>query len=84
MKDHRRVAPALRESALAHYLEGVGLRATQRLVGVSHNSVMNWVLQEVEGQTLAQVDPDEVQWVEADELWTYVGQKKRLLALVGC
>lgn len=80
-RDHRRVPEEKRSSALAHYLEGVGLRATQRLVGVSHNSVMNWVLEEVEGQTLASVTPDEVQWVEADELWTYVGKKKRP---VGC
>ena len=76
-KDHRRVEPAKRASALAHYLEGVGLRATERLVGVSHNAVMNWVLEEVEGKALAAAQPEEVEWVEADELWTYVGQKKR-------
>ena len=68
-------------SALAHYLEGVGLRATGRLVGVSHNAVMNWVLEEVEGKALAAARPEE--WVEADELWTYVGQKNGLLAVVG-
>ena len=76
-RDHRRVEPAKRASALAHYLEGVGLRATERLVGVSHNAVMNWVLEEVAGKALAKVKPEEVEWVEADELWTYVGQKKR-------
>ncbi len=74
--DGRQVSPEKKESALAHYLEGVGLRATERLVGVSHNSVMNWVLQEVEGKALAAVAPEEVEWVEADELWTYVGSKK--------
>ena len=26
---------------------------------------------------LATAKPEEVEWVEADELWTYVGQKKR-------
>src|ERR1039457_4481527 len=82
-KDHRRVEPAKRASALAHYLDGVGLRATERLVGVSHNAVMNWVLEEVVGKALAGVKPDEVEWVEADELWTYVGQKNGLLAVVG-
>ena len=76
-KDHRRVDPAKRSSALAHYLEGVGLRATERLVGVSHNAVMNWVLAAVAGKALAAARPEEVEWVEADELWTYVGQKKR-------
>ena len=82
-RDHRRVAAAKRESALAHYLEGVGLRATERLVGVSHNAVMNWVREEVEGKALAAARPEEVQWVEADELWTCVGQKNGLLAVVG-
>ena len=42
--------PQKKASALARYLEGVGLRATERLVGVSHNSVMNWVLEAVEGK----------------------------------
>jgi transposase-like protein len=74
--DHRRVTPEKKASALAHYLEGVGLRATERQVGVSHNAVMNWVLEEVEGKALAAAQPDEVEWVEADELRTYVGQKK--------
>jgi InsA N-terminal domain len=74
-EDHRRVAPELRESALRHYAEGVGLRATERLVGVSHNSVMNWVREEVAGLALAQVDAAQIDTIEADELWTYVGEK---------
>ena len=81
--DKRRVPPEKEASALRHYLEGVGQRATERLVGVSHNSVMNWVLAEVEGKVLARVDAAEVQWVEADELWTYVGKKRGLLVVVG-
>jgi hypothetical protein len=75
-EDHRRVAAGLRESALKHYAEGVGLRATERLLGVSHNSVMNWVRQEVAGLALAQVDAAQIDIIEADELWTYVGSKK--------
>ena len=75
--------PQLKQAALQHYLEGVGQRATERLVGVSHNSIMNWVLKEVEGKAIAPAKPSEVQWVEADELWTYVGKKRRLLAVVG-
>ena len=45
--------------------------------------MMNWVLEEVAGKALATVKPDEVEWVEADEPWTYVGQKNSLLAVVG-
>ena len=74
--DHRLVPEALRQSALAHYAEGVGLRATERLVGVSHNSVMNWVKSEVAGQALARIDASQIDLVEADELWSYVGEKK--------
>ncbi len=74
--DRRQVTPQLKESALRHYAEGVGLRATERLVGVSHNSVMNWVRQEVAGKALAKVDASEIGFVEADELWSYVAQKK--------
>ena len=75
--DRRLVADSLKESALKHYAEGVGLRATERLVGVSHNSVMNWVRQEIQGKALERVDAAVVRVVEADELWTYIGQKKR-------
>ena len=74
--DRRQVASELKESALRHYAEGVGLRATERLVGVSHNSVMNWVKQEVAGKALAKVDASDISYVEADELWSYVQDKK--------
>ena len=39
LRADQRVDPAKRASARAHYLEGVGLRATERLVGVSHKAV---------------------------------------------
>ncbi len=74
--DRRLVSGEIKESALRHYAEGVGLRATERLVGVSHNSVINWVKQEVAGKALARIDPSEISYVEADELWSYVGEKK--------
>ena len=79
--DRRRVDEAKKQQALRHYAEGVGLRATERLVGVSHNSVMNWVRQEVAGQALKRIDAADVRIIEADELWSYVGEKK---ARSGC
>lgn len=42
-QDRRWVAPEKKAAALAQYLEGVGQRATERLIGVSHNSITNWV-----------------------------------------
>lgn len=63
---------------MRHYAEGIGLRATERLVGVSHNSVMNWLRQQVAGQSLVPADASQVQTIEADELWSYVGEKHRV------
>jgi hypothetical protein len=57
--------------------EGVGLRATERLVGPSHNSIIRWVRQEVAGKALAKLDPAQIETIEADELWSYVGSKKQ-------
>ena len=62
---------SLKEQALRQYAEGVGQRATERLLGVSHNSVMNWVKQEVAGKALAKIDASAITYVEADELWSY-------------
>ena len=83
-KDRRLVAPEKKAAALAQYLEGVGQRATERLVGVSHNSITNWVKKAVAGKVLQATPAEKVTWVEADELWTYVAKKSWLLALVGC
>lgn len=81
--DHRCVPEELRQSALQHYAEGVGLRATERLVGVSHTAVLNWVKREVAGKALARIEASKVSFVEADELWSYVGEKKELFGCGG-
>jgi transposase-like protein len=70
------VAPEKKAAALAQYLEGVGQRATERLLGVSHNSIANWVQQAGFGQVSKPTPAETVEWVEADELWTYIAIKK--------
>jgi transposase-like protein len=82
-RDRRKIDEAVKADALRHYAEGVGLRATERLVGPSHNSIMRWVRQEVTGQALARLDAAQVQYVQADELWSYVGSKKSQLGCGG-
>ena len=77
-KDRRCVAPETKAAALAQYLEGVGQRATERLLGVSHNSITNWVKQAVFAQALKPTPAEKVEWVEADELWTYIAKKKMI------
>ena len=59
------------------YLEGVGFRGIERLLGVSHVSVMNWVKARARSlPALPGVDAAEVEWVECDELCTFIGKKK--------
>ena len=54
--NHRRIDDTLREQALRLYAEGLGLRAIERVLGISHNSVINWVRLEVAGKALERVD----------------------------
>ena len=75
--DQRRHPESLKQQALQLYLEGVGLRGIERLLGVSHVAVMHWV----KAQAQAQPEPplgraEEVEWVECDELCTFIGKKK--------
>ena len=61
--------------ALQPYLEGLGFRSIERLLGVSHVSVMNWVAGFAE--KLAPLrSPTKPAAVEIDELHGYVRQKK--------
>ena len=76
--DRRLVPPELKAAALAQYMEGVGQRATERLLGVSHNSITNWVKKVVQDKVLQATPADQVEWVEADELWTYIAKKKMI------
>lgn len=82
-KNYRLIEPDTKARALAMYAEGVSARAIERLLGVSHNSVLGWVRQEVDKQALQPVPAQELQVVEMDEMWSYVGSKKADLAVVG-
>ena len=73
----RRVAAATQAQARRLYLEGVGFRGIERLLGVSPVSVMNCVKARAQAlPPLPGVDPAEVIWVECDELCTFIGKKK--------
>jgi transposase-like protein len=57
------------------YLDGLGFRQIGRQLGVSHASVMNWV--EVHTDQLPETPmPENVDTVEMDELYTFIGDKK--------
>ena len=58
------------------YVNGMGFRAIERIKGVHHTSIINWVKQV--GELLPDVyEPDTIPLVgELDELETFIAQKK--------
>ena len=75
--DQRCHAASTKPHAMQLYLEGVGLRGSERLLGVSHVAVMHWVKAQAEAQPESRpVRAEEVEWGECDELCTFIGKKK--------
>lgn len=74
-KDLRLVDPQKKELALRMYAEGIPARKIERLLEVSHNAVLGWVRKEVAAKALAALPCDQVQQVQADEMWSYIGSK---------
>ena len=65
----------IRLRAIRMYLDGLGFRQIGRQLGISHASVMNWVKAYAE-QLPDTPMPEQVETVEMDELYTFIGQKK--------
>lgn len=56
-------------------LNGMGFRAIERVTGISHNSVLNWVRQAAD--TIPDENYEIPETAQIDELQTFVGSKKR-------
>ena len=67
----------MRQMALKLYLEGNNFRRIGRLLGVNHQSVVNWITA-YHAKLPKQEDfsQEKTQTVELDELFTFVGDKK--------
>lgn len=65
----------IRKIALILYLEGLGFRSIERILKVSHVSVMNWVRRY--GEELEELKCDKrLDVIEMDEMHTYIRSKK--------
>lgn len=66
----------VKQLCIKMYVNGMGFRAIERVTGISHNSVINWVKEL--GQQLPDAPAPEVipEVGELDELQTFVGSKK--------
>lgn len=74
-KDQRLIDPKIKAFALQMYAEGIAARKIERLLKVSHNSVLGWVRKEVESKALKPVPATELTEVEIDEMWSFIGTK---------
>jgi transposase-like protein len=66
---------AIHQQAIRMYVDGLNFRRIARHLGVHHQSIINWVNAYV--ATLPETPvPHEVEVVEMDELYTFIGRKK--------
>jgi len=82
-QNHRGYNDKMRKTCLKMYLNGMGFRGIERVTGVHHTTIINWVKQI--GKLLPDAyDPEIVPEVgELDELQTFVGSKKTKYG-IGC
>ena len=79
--------PKIREKAIAYYLEGCGFRRIERMLGMSYNSVINWVKQASKAvQKISEKYQmeEKVDVLELDEMCTFLkktNQERRVLKL---
>ncbi len=72
----RGYAEEVREKAVRMYVEGNNFRRIGRLLGVNHQSVVNWInAYQAKIQNTGNL-PKETETIEIDELWSFVGKKK--------
>ena len=70
--------PETRTQAIRQYVDGGNLRRIARQLGVVHQTVANWVAAHAAALPDRPPQPDgPVETAELDEIYTYVGHKKR-------
>ncbi len=67
-----------KRKALHLYLEGLGFRSIGRFLGVSNVSILNWIRDFGEKVKELQVDDNPIEFVELDEMHSYIGNKKTI------
>lgn len=63
----------VKQICLKMYLNGMGFRGIERVIGIHHTTIMNWVA--ASGEQLPEDELEEPELAELDELQTYVGCK---------
>lgn len=63
----------VKQICLKMYLNGMGFRGIERVTGIHHTTIMNWVKES--GEELPEDESGEPELAELDELQTYIGRK---------
>ena len=73
--------PTLKEQAQKLYLEGLGLRAIGRILGVHHKTLSRWLVQAAGQLPVNQPKTKACSLIEVDELCSFVAKKIKMLDL---
>ncbi|MEK6333932.1 MAG: hypothetical protein AABM67_03225 [Acidobacteriota bacterium] len=84
--DNSRLAEGKALAVLSHLIEGCSVRSTERLTGVHRDTILRLLAiagRKCEALMLDRIQGLRVSDVECDELWSYVGMKKKTKTLKG-
>ena len=73
--------PALKQQACQLYLEGMGLRAIGRVLGIHHKTVSRWLVQAAQSLPASPPQTEVCSFIEIGELYTFIAKKISMLAL---
>ncbi len=77
----RGYSPEIKQQCLTMYVNGMGFRGIERLTGVNHNTIINWVKQAAQPLPNAPDYSEIPEVAQVDELETFVGKKKQSLVV---
>jgi len=67
--------PALKQQACQLYLEGMGMRAIGRVLGIHHKTVSRWLVQAAQALPASPPQTEACSFIEIDELCTFIAKK---------
>ena len=77
-----KISEEVRTKALQLYLEGLGFRSIERILGISNVIVMHWVRELGEEiEKFRKPKAEQVSVMELDEMWHYVSKKTKNLVV---
>ena len=73
--------PALKQQACQLYLEGMGMRAIGRVLGIHHKTVSRWLVQAAQSLPAGPPQTEVCSFIEIDELCTFIAKKDNNVGL---